>query len=339
MNSLFKSLLFSSVLLTWCKNPDINNTNNTIWKVKIFTKQNIDNTINTKSKSNDDIIDLNDSYPDFNNKYPAFNKRDEIINQIQNLQIVKINLLKIIKQAEINNKTNNDLIQVKNGDTNFEIELKVLKEVLDWVNFIIKNDKYWVINSKNWEVNNHSIKKHAYEYLKTSKTWIDSFIANAITYIWNTESNGFLQKQVNNSIKNLDNNSFDIKTSAWCSAFIRMLLFKSWFYDSANRINNIALSSLWIDILGFHVWIYVWGWRIIDWNSWRNTDKVNTDSIYRPYRKEWFIWWVMPWDSWILNKVQLSSTPIIWSIVVFATWKKEASKKAKKIRSMIKKIK
>jgi hypothetical protein len=102
-------------------------------------------------------------------------------------------------------------------------------------------------------------------------------------------------------------------------------------------MDNTALSALWFPYeTWWHIWIYVWSWRFIDWNSWRNTDRVTKDSIYRKYRKEWFIWRIKPEDIWNKSKVNFDLPPQIWSIMVFARWS-DYKVKVRHYRNMIKK--
>ena len=213
-----------------------------------------------------------------------------------------------------------------------------LKGVLKAMNFSINANNKWIIHSKLWKINYDEISNYANKHSENNDVkWVEAMVSNSMSYLWNTERSIKLRKEINALSKELDWRPFDIRYEAWCAMFVRLMLVKSGFKNNANKMNWTALSALFNTYeTWYHIWISAWWWNFIDWNSWKTSDRVTKDSVYRSYRKRWFIWWVMPNNVWNPSEVHFTIPPLIWSIVVFARGK-WITRKVRKARMTIKK--
>lgn len=338
-----RQVIWSKSKLWWITDRDMNKLKNYSWSNET-AKQNITKDISesewivAKEEKKEETT-LNEKIKIYEKEFPTIKNVKELIDSIQNMQKYQT----YIKQrlAWIDKRWLNDstIITIKYNWKKDNVRISDLKWILKAVDFIIDADKLWITDSNNSEIDTKAISSYTRKYLeKNDIKWVERIVAEAISYVWKTESNKRLKYDINNTIKSLDKQWFNIKLEAWCAAFVRHVLVESGFKELAKNMDNTALSALWFPYKTWgHIWIYVWWNRFIDWNSGRNTDRVTKDSIYRTYRKDWFIGRIKPSDIWDKSKVNFDLPPLVWSIMVFARWK-DYKAKAAKYRSKLKKV-
>ena len=249
--------------------------------------------------------------------FPSIDNISSLIVSLKKLKSTRDIVNRKIDEAKRNNYSDDTLITIsyywKRRD---KVRVSDLKGILKAINFTLDTDQRWIDTAKDWKIDNKSIKDYVTKRLsKENITWLAEIYANAVKYVWSTEANRYLQKEIKKYTW------LDIKNQAWCAAFVKMILIKSWHAEDSKKMNNAALSAFWITKAWWHIWISAGWWKFIDWNSWRNTDRVTSDSIYRSYRKKGYIWWILPEDLWNRDKVHFSNTNVPpWAIIVFARW-------------------
>jgi len=263
----------------------------------------------------------NETIDELEKEFPTIRSVEKLIKSIQKMKVTRRLIKRKLREISRNHYSDDTYVTLHYAWIRDKVTVRDLKWILKAINYSIKSSENWVIYSKHWEVNYDAVRKTAEKELeKVDTKWLKRMIALAQTYVWKTEANTFLRKEIKKYTH------LDIRYEAWCAAFVRMMLIKSWYEKAAHHMNNAALSALWISRTWYHIWISIGGWMFIDWNSWKHVDKVTKDSIYRAYRKKWFVGRVMPENVWDRSKVNFWFPPPAWAIVVFARGKWYAEK-------------
>ena len=286
------------------------------------TKNELLNVKKSNLKNNDSISN-NDFIKKLEKQFPSIDNIENFINSLKKLKNTREIVSRKISESERNNYSDNTLVTIsyywKNRD---KVRVSDLRWILKSINFTLDIDKKWVEESVDWKVNYKAIKKAVDQKMSKEKiTWLTNILANSVKYVWQTETNAYLRKEIRK------HTWLDIRSQAWCAAFVKMILIKSGYKNYSDKMNNTALSAFWITKTWWHIWISAWWGRFIDWNSWASVDRVTKDSVYRWYRSKGFIWWILPQDIWDKSKVNYWKSNIPpGAIIVFARWKNVVQK-------------
>jgi len=297
------------------------------------------NIISESKKNLWSLREETDSIRNLEKEFPSIRSVDRLKRSLKKMKRTREHVLKKLRWAERKHLDDSQLITIRYSRIKDNVTVWDLKWVLKAMNFAIEADTRWIKKSKWNKIDYKQIADYAAKHSERNDIWkIEKLVSSAMSYLWKSERNVNLRKEITRLSKQLDWRPFDIRYEAWCAMFTRLMLIKAWYRNSANKMNAAALSALFPTYeTWYHIWISIGWWKFIDWNSWKSTDRVTKDSVYRWYRKRGFIWWVMPNDVWNPSKVHFTKPPLTWAIVVFARWS-WLSRKVKRARAKIRKL-
>jgi len=264
-------------------------------------------------------------------EFPNIKNTSELKKLINNKVITKENILSRIKQWV-------KLIKVKYNNWKTEkINVNDLSKFYNDINgareYVNKSAKYSIgIPKKNWEVDYKKMSSFAEKSIdEIGANKIKNLIISAQKYYhWKEKWIDKVSKELRSEIKKfwLDINKAN---DYWCAAFIWICLVQSKNFNNINELKKIvrnplrAASYLWWKDFAWHIWISLWNWIMINWNSW-NT--VQNRYMYKN-NAEKIVWWVMPENVWNKDAVNYLKKPNlenkikeipVGAIVVFRRW-------------------